>query len=117
MPDEASTDPDLKRLNEKTKKGAINVVGEILADPQVRAIIKNVLLPETIRSSLIFACLLVGLLKLYDVAKILIGFNWVGDLVISVPLILVGLIYLLPALIKSKTNGNSKATHRNSDVG
>ena len=117
MPDEASTDPDIKRLNEKTKKGTINVVGEILNDPQVRAIIKNALLPETIRSSIIFACLIIGLLKLYDVAKTLIGFNWVGDLVISVPLIIVGLIYLLPALFKSKKNGDSKTTHRNSDVG
>ncbi|MCJ7633802.1 hypothetical protein MUP77_15625 [Candidatus Bathyarchaeota archaeon] len=105
MSNEASDDPDLKRLNAKTKKGAINVVSEVLDDPQVRAIIKNAILPETVRGSIIMACLMIGLLKLYDVAKTLIGFNWVGDSVISVTLITIGLIYLLPALIRSKING------------
>jgi len=115
--DNSCDETDPVSPEEADRKGKVNIVKSIMDDPQIRALIKNALLPETIRSSLIFACFIVGVLKLYDVAKILIGFNVIGDLIIGLALFTIGLIYLLPILIKSKKNGDSKANHRHSDAG
>ena len=95
-------------LEEADRKGKINIVRGIINDNEVQQVIKTALLRETIKNSILMACLLVGLLKLYDVAKILIGFNWVGDLLISVILILVGLIYMLKTILIGQHNGHAK---------
>lgn len=116
MQNEGSTDPDLERLKKKSKKGAANVVTEVLADPTIQGLIKNALLRETIKNSILMACLLVGVLKLYDVAKTVIGFNWVGDSIIALVLIGVGLIYLLKSMYHTSNNGNSETSCGNSDA-
>jgi hypothetical protein len=105
---EISDDPEVAMVQRATRQGTLNVVGDILNDPKVKDMIKTALLRETIKNSVLMACLLVGLLKLYDVAKILIGFNWVGDLLISVILILIGLIYMIPSMFKGKQDDHAK---------
>lgn len=117
MSNEASNDPDIKRLDAKTKKGALNIVGEVLADPQVQNTIKTALFRETIKNSIILTCLLVGLLKLYDVSKTVIGFDWRGDLLMSVILVSVGLIYMLKNTVSMKKNGNTKTNNGSFNVG
>jgi len=96
-------------LNKKTKQGATNVVTEILADPKVQSIIKGALLRETIRNSLLMACIFVGLLKLYDVIKIVTGFDWRGDLCISVVLIFTGLICMARSLFSDRKGNDNKS--------
>jgi len=108
-------DPEVAMVQRATRQGTLNVVGDILNDPKVKDMIKTALLRETIKNSILMACLLVGLLKLYDVAKILIGFNWVGDLAISVILILIGLIYMIPNMFKGKQDGHAKTDNIPSD--
>jgi hypothetical protein len=95
MEHERSDDADIERLRAKTKKGAANVVNEVLADPEVQALIKGALLRETVKTSILMACIFVGILKLYDVAKVVTGFDWKGDFIIGLVLTLVGLIYML----------------------
>lgn len=90
-----SNDPDIMRLQAKSQEGTINVVGEILKDPKIQEVIKNALLWETVKNSVVMACLLIGFLKLYDVTKIVVGFNWIGDLVLSIILVLVGAVYII----------------------
>ena len=102
MEHEGSVDPDIERLREKTQQGTLNVVNKVLADPKVQEVIKTALLRETIKNSLVMACLFVGMLKLYDVAKVVFGFGWTTELVISVVLILTGLIYLFKNIISGK---------------
>jgi hypothetical protein len=96
---ERTPNDEIAVLEEADRKGKINIVRGIINDNEVQQVIKTALLRETIKNSILMACLLVGLLKLYDVAKILIGFNWVGDLLISIILILVGLIYMLKNIL------------------
>lgn len=105
---EISDDPEVAMVQRATRQGTLNVIGDILKDPKVQEMIKTALLRETIKNSILMACLLVGLLKLYDVAKIVVGFNWIGDLIISVILILIGLIYMIPNMIKGKQDGHAK---------
>lgn len=67
-------------------------------DPEVQGILKGALLRETVKNTIFMSAFLIGLLKLYDVAKAVIKFDWRGDLVISLILIGVGLIYLFKNL-------------------
>jgi hypothetical protein len=87
---------------EADRKGKVNIVKGIMDDPEVQGIIKESLLRETVKNSLVMACIFVGLLKLYDVAKTVINFNWIGDLIISLILITIGFSYMLPALFRNK---------------
>jgi len=112
-----SNDSEMNKIEEANRKGAKNVIGDILSDPEVQGMIKGALLRETVKNSMVMACILVSALKIYDVAKILIGFNWVGDLIIATILLAVGLIYLFQTMFSLKKNGNSKADRSNSDVG
>ncbi len=84
----------LERLQAKSNQGAINVLSGLLADSRVQGIIKRVFLRETLKNGLIMSCFLIGLLKLYDVAKVVLGVNWVGELIASLAMILVGAIYI-----------------------
>jgi hypothetical protein len=117
VPDDGSVDPEIKYLQEKTRKGASNIVGEILKDPSVQNAIKSALLAETIKNSIVMACLLVGLLKLYDVSKAIMGFDWRGDLATSIGLISVGLIYLTKNMLSLKKNGHPAPNRSNTDDG
>lgn len=99
-------DPEIAKIEAANRKGAKNVVGDILSDPEVQSMIKGALLKETVKNSIVMACILIGALKIYDVAKIIIGFNWVGDLIIALALLGVGLIYLFRTMFTSKKHGN-----------
>ena len=112
-----SNDSEMSKIEEADRKGKVNIVKSIMDDPEVQGIIKQSLLRETIKNAIVMSCLLVGLLKIYDVAKTLINFNWVGDLIIATILLAVGLIYLFQTMFSLKKNGNSKADRSNSDVG
>ena len=110
-------DPEMSKIEEANRKGALNVIGDILADPKVQNTIKTALFRETIKNSIVLTCLLVGLLKLYDVSKTVIGFDWKGDLLMSIILVSAGLIYMVKNTITMKRNGESKTNRSNSDVG
>lgn len=100
------TDPEVERLKQKTAEGAANLVGGILENPEVQKIIKNALMRETVKQALIMSCLLIGILNLYGIAKQELGFGWQVELVISIALVLVGLIYLLKNMFIGKKNGH-----------
>ncbi|MCJ7635669.1 hypothetical protein MUP77_25165 [Candidatus Bathyarchaeota archaeon] len=100
MEHERSADPDIERLKKKTQQGTRNLVTEVLKDPEVQNIIKKSVLRETVTSGLVMACLFLGLLKLFDVAKIVFNFNWVLDLAVGIALTMIGLGYMLKNLRK-----------------
>lgn len=99
---EVPDDPEIAQVKQATKQGTIEVVQGVMNDPQVQQIIKTALLKETIKNSIVLACLMIGLLKLYDVTKTVVGFNWIGDLTISLILIFIGLGYILSSTCKGK---------------
>jgi len=99
-------DPEIEYLKEKSKKGAMNIVGDILSDPKVQKVIKKALTREVLVQSITMSCLLIGILKLYDVAKLTLGFGWQVELVISVALVLTGLIYMVKNTFTGKDNGD-----------
>lgn len=110
-------DPEIAKIEAANRNGALNVVGDILADPKVQNTIKTALFRETIKNSIVLTCLLVGLLKLYDVSKTVIGFDWKGDLLMSIILVSAGLIYMVKNTIRMKKNGESETSRGDSDVG
>lgn len=109
MAQEADTsldDPEIERLKQKSKQGALNIVGDILGDPEVQKVIKQALVKETMKSAIIMSALFVGLLNLYGVAKQVLGFSWQVETVISSVLITIGLSYMLKNIFNGKKNGN-----------
>jgi hypothetical protein len=101
-PDFEDAEADSVSPEEADRKGKVNIVKNIMGDPEVQALIKEPLLRETIKNSLVMACIFVGFLKLYEVAKVVINFNWVGDLIMSLILITIGFTYMIPPLLKKK---------------
>lgn len=99
-------DPELERLKEKSTQGAMNIVGEILNDPKVQKVIKKALTREVVTQTITLSCFFIGLLKLYDVAKQVLGFSWQMETVISLVLITIGLSYLVKSMFTGKDNGN-----------
>jgi len=99
-------DPELERLKEKSTQGAMNIVGDILSDPKVQQVIKKALTHEVIMQTITMSCLFIGILKIYDVAKQVLGFGWQVELVISIILISIGLIYMVKNLFNGKKNGH-----------
>ena len=84
------------------------MVNEVLGDPKVQEIIKTALLRETIKNTVIMSCLLIGLLKLYEVVKTVTGFDWRGDLCISLVLIFTGSIYIVRSLFSDRKGNDNK---------
>ena len=108
MAQEADTsldDPEIERLKQKSKQGALNIVGDILGDPKVQKVIKKALVKETMKSAIILSAFMVGLLNLYNVAKQQLGFTWQVETAISLVLVLIGLIYMAKNIFNGKKNG------------
>ena len=98
-------DPEVERLKRKTEEGAANLVGSILDNPEVQKIIKKALGREVIVQALVMSCFFIGILKIYDVGKQVLGFGWQIELVISLVLVLIGLIYMAKNVFNGKRNG------------
>ena len=80
---------------EADRKGKVNIVKGIIDDPEVQGIIKKSILKEATVSGLVMACLFLGLLKLFDVAKIVFRFDWTVDLLMGLVLTIISLGYML----------------------
>jgi len=98
----AEVDPEIEHLKKKSAQGVMNIVGDILSDPKVQKVIKKALTREVMVQAITMSCLFIGILKLYDVAKLTLCFGWQVELVISVVLVLAGLIYMLKNMLLGK---------------
>ena len=99
-------DPEIKRIQDKTARGAVTVVASILENPDVQKTIKNALVRETVKQAVIMSCLFIGILNLYGVAKQLIGFGWQVEAIISTVLVLIALIYMLRNIFTGKKHAD-----------
>ena len=109
-----SDDPEVARLQKKAKEGALNVVMPILNDPRVQKAINKSVLRQTFSSGLVMACLFVGLLKLYEIAKTYFCFSLLSELLISVMLIVVGLIYMVKNIFFGSKSGDGTTSRGDS---
>ncbi len=103
---EIDPDPEIERLKKKTSQGAMNIVGDILSDPKVQQVIKKALTREVVTQAIVMSCLFIGILKLYDVAKQVLGFNWQVETVISLVLVTIGLSYMLKNMSNGRKHGD-----------
>jgi hypothetical protein len=91
-------DPEIRRLREKTAQGALDVLEPILSDPNVQRLIRRTMVREGLKMGLFMGLFIVGLMMLVSVAQTVYAIGWEGNLILSVILIVVGLIYLLRSL-------------------
>lgn len=106
MEHEGSIDPDIERLNKKVKKGAANIVTEVLADPEVQNIIKGSLLRETIKNGLFMSVFLVGILYIFNAIKQITNQGPYFDMGAGVALVFIGTIYILSSMHPSTRGKN-----------
>lgn len=100
--DNPEIDPELEYLQKKSAKGAMNVFGDVLDNPEIKkALISKVTVPL-----IAVAVLFIGVLGLFDVAKQLLGLNWQGQTIISFVLMAIGLSYLLKNVFTVKKHAN-----------
>jgi len=95
-------DPELEYLKQKSVKGAINIVGDVLGNPEIKkAIMRKATIPL-----IAVACLFIGLLGLFDVAKQLLGLGWQVEAIISLMLITICLSYLFKNVFTGKKHAD-----------
>jgi hypothetical protein len=95
MAEEKPEDDAGEIVRRKVNEGAMSVLEPILSDPGVQRLIRRTIVREAFKSGLFLSFLIVGLMMLFGVAQSVWSINWVGSLVLSVILIVVGLAYLL----------------------
>ena len=98
MAEEKPEDNTEATIRRKVNEGALNVLEPILNDPGVQRLIRKTIVKEAFKSGLFMAFLIVGMMMLFSVAQAVYAINWVGNLVLSIILIVVGLAYLLKSL-------------------
>jgi hypothetical protein len=95
-------DPELEYLKQKSAKGTMNVIGDVLSNPEIKKIImRKVTMPIVA----VF-CLFIGVLGVFDVAKLVLGINWQVETVISIILLTIGLSYLIKNVFIGKKHAN-----------
>jgi hypothetical protein len=95
-------DPELERLKQKSAKGAMNVFGDVLNNPEIKKmVIKKATMPI-----IAVACLFVGVLELYDVTKQLLGINWQVQTIMGLILLTIGLSYILKNMSTGEKHDN-----------
>jgi hypothetical protein len=88
-------DPELARLGEKARQGAIDVLEAVLSNPHVQALIRRSVLRETFKGGLAFALLFTGIFIIYNATKAALGYDWRVDLILGAILFLGGLRYII----------------------
>jgi len=100
--DTEKVDSELEYLKKKSAQGTMNVIGDVLADPEIKkTIMRKVAMPL-----IAVACLFIGALGFFDVIKQILGLGWREEIVISASLVLIGLIYLLKNMLIGKKHDN-----------
>lgn len=96
-------DSEIRRLREKTAKGAVNIVGDVLDDPRIKRMIKKTLLPETIKNAIFMSAFLVGIMFIFNAVKQITGQGPYFDLVCGIALVFIGSICILSSMHSAKS--------------
>ena len=91
-------DPELARLQAKTAKGALNILEALFQQPEFRKLIRKAFIRQSVEMSIFLGFFVVGLFTLFNALKSIYNIGVVGDVAISVILILVGLVYVVRSL-------------------
>lgn len=87
-----------ERLRRKAEGGAANVLEGLLEDKRVQKTLRKFMVRETVKQGLILSALLVGALKMFDVARATLNWGLVGDLVMGIVLFSTALTFILKGL-------------------
>ena len=95
-------DPEVARIMRKADDGTINVIKKILNQPEVQQTIKSSISKQTFISGLFMSFFLVGFFMLFNVAKVVLNYNWVGDAILGLILIGIGATYMFKQMRSNK---------------
>jgi len=89
---------------EADRKGKINIVKNVVNDPEVQNIIKGAMLTETIKNAIFMSAFLVGIIFIFNAIKAIIGLGPVFDLLCGIAMVAVGAYYILSSMRSVKKN-------------
>lgn len=90
---------DADKLREKANSGAVNVVKNVMKQPEVQTILKKNINKQTFVSGLFMAFLLIGFLEVSQAIKQLFNYTWQFDLVAGIVMISVGAVYMIKNVV------------------
>lgn len=89
---------------EADRKGKVNIIKQIIDDPEVQSIIKGALLQETIKNAIFMSAFLVGILFIFNAIKQMASLGPIFDLLCGIAMVFIGAYYILFSMRSAKKN-------------
>ena len=100
--DNSRDETDSINPEEADREGKVNIVKNIMNDPEVQGIIKQSLLHETIKNAIFMSAFLVGIMFIFNAVKQIAGQGPYFDLVCGMALVFIGAFYILSSMRHAK---------------
>lgn len=88
-------DPDLAYLQRKSNASAVKTIESILEQPQMKRLIRKMLVREALKQSIILCFLFTGIFTIYNALRQMTNWGLYGDVAMGVILIFVAVAYLI----------------------
>jgi hypothetical protein len=92
---EKDDDPEIAYLKAKSQKGVVNTVEAILEQPEMKRLIRKMLVREALKQSVILCFLFTGIFTVYNALRQLVNWGLGGDVALGVSLIFIAVAYLI----------------------
>lgn len=95
-------DAEVQRLMKKADDGALNIVQKIIQRKEVQDVLKRNINKQTLVSGVFMGLFLVGFFQIFNVMKTLIGYDWRGDLLLGIAMLIIGATYMVSQIMPRK---------------
>jgi hypothetical protein len=95
MGQELDTEHDETDLEEADRKGKVNIVKNVVNDPEVQNIIKGAMIRETVKNGILMSAFLVGIIFIFNAVKQILGVGPLFDLSCGIAMVAIGAYYIL----------------------
>jgi hypothetical protein len=88
-------DPDLTYLKGKMNASTVNLIESFLEAPEMKRLIRKMLVREALKQSVILCFLFTGIFTVYNALRQLVNWGLGGDVALGVSLIFIAVAYLI----------------------
>jgi len=92
---EDKNDPEIAYLNTKINKSTAKTVEAILEQPEMKRLIRKMLVREALKQSVILCFLFTGIFTIYNALRQITNWGLTGDMALGVSLIFIAVAYLI----------------------
>jgi hypothetical protein len=88
-------DPDLAYLKSKMNASTVKTIESILEQPQMKRLIRKMLVREALKQSVILCFLFTGIFTIYNALRQITNWGLTGDVALGISLIFIAVAYLI----------------------